>query len=114
MPLRLTAIKGPGSSDMARSTVAQVYAQIISDLNFAEANLPATNASAELNTTRAHKNTAIALKTRVFLSMGDYPNVITEATKLVPQATAPFSATSGVLHALQPNIATVFSTYNTT
>jgi starch-binding outer membrane protein, SusD/RagB family len=114
LPLRLTAIKGPGSSDLARSTVAQVYAQIITDLNFAEANLPLTNASAELNTTRAHKNTAIALKTRVFLSMGDYPNVITEATKLVPQATAPFSATTGVLHALQANIATVFSTYNTT
>jgi hypothetical protein len=114
LPLRITAIKGPGSSDLARSTVAQVYAQIISDLNFAEANLPLTNASAELNTTRAHRNTAIALKTRVYLSMGDYANVITEGTKLAPQATAPFSATSGVLHALQPNIATVFTTYNTT
>ncbi len=114
LPLRLTAIKGPGSSDLARSTVAQVYAQIITDLNFAEANLPSTNASAELNTTRAHKNTAIALKTRVFLSMGDYANVITEGTKLAPQATAPFSATTGVLHVLQPNIATVFTTYNTT
>ena len=46
--------------------------------------------------------------------MGDYPNVITEATKLVPQATAPFSATSGVLHSLQSNITAVFTAYNTT
>ncbi|MBL7702292.1 MAG: RagB/SusD family nutrient uptake outer membrane protein [Ferruginibacter sp.] len=117
LPLRLTAIKGPGSSDLARSTVAQVYAQIITDLNFAETNLPLTNASAELNTTRAHRNTAIALKTRVYLSMQDYNNVIVEGTKLAPQTVAPFSANAaptGVIHALQPNIATVFSTYNTT
>lgn len=115
LPLRLTGIKGPGYSDMARSTVAQVYAQIIDDLNFAENNLPLNNGGAELNTTRAHKNTAIALKTRVFLSMGDYANVITEGSKLAPQTTAPFSATTGVAHALQPNIATIFTTtYNTT
>jgi len=116
LPLRLTAIKGPGSSDLARSTVAQVYAQILTDLNFAEANLPASyvaTAAAE-NTTRAHKNSAIALKTRVYLSMQDYANVITEGTKLAPQATAPFSATNGgVAHALQANIATVFTNYST-
>lgn len=116
LPLRLTGIKGPGFSDMARSTVAQVYAQILDDLNFAENNLPLNNGAAELNTTRAHKNTAIALKTRVYLSMGDYANVIVEGTKLAPQSTAPFSATNGgVVHALQPNIATIFTTtYNTT
>ena len=115
LPLRLTAIKGPGSSDLARSTVAQVYAQIISDLNFAETNLPLTNASAELNTTRAHRNTAIALKTRVYLSMQDYPNVIVEANKIVTAGTTPpFTAATGVAHALQPNIATVYSTFNTT
>lgn len=115
LPLRLTGIKGSGSSDLARSTVAQVYTQILSDLNFAETNLPLINATAELSTTRAHRNTAIALKTRVYLSMQNYASVITEANKIVAQAVAPFSATSGVLHALQPNITTIFlSTYNTT
>lgn len=120
LPLRLTGIKGSGSSDLARSTVAQVYAQILSDLNFAEQNLPLTNATAELNTTRAHRNTAIAFKTRVYLTMQDYNNVIAEANKIV-SAAAPFTATNpvtpvtpGVNHALQPNIATVFSTFNTT
>lgn len=114
LPLRLTGIKGSGSSDLARSTVAEVYTQILSDLNFAETNLPLTNASAELNTTRAHRNTAIALKTRVYLSMQNYASVIAEANKIV-SAAAPFTAATGVAHALQPNITTIFlTTYNTT
>jgi hypothetical protein len=116
LPLRLTGIKGSGSSDLARSTVGAVYTQIIADLDFAEANLPAdyTGATqATLRVTRAHKNTAIALKTRVYLSMADYNKVITEANKLVP-AVAPFQSATGVPHALQASIANVFSTYTTT
>jgi hypothetical protein len=123
LPLRLTAIKGPGYSDLARSTVAQVYAQILDDLNFAEANLPlnyGTTNGSELNTTRAHRNTAIAFKTRVYLSMQNYAAVITEANKIV-SAAAPFTATNpvttvtmGVNHAMQPIITTIFTTtYNT-
>ncbi len=114
LPLRLTGISTPGFSDLARSTVADVYKQVLVDLDSAEAKLPATYASAELNTTRAHRNTAIALKTRVYLTMQNYGAVITEGLKLAPQLTAPFSAPSGVAHALQPNITTVFTTYNTT
>jgi len=114
VPLRLTGIKESGFSALARSTVAEVYTQIISDLDFAEANLPLTYTSAALNTTRAHRNTAIALKTRVFLSMQDYTRVIAEANKIVAQNTAPFSATSGVAHALQANIVNVFRTPYTT
>ncbi len=114
LPLRLVGIKGSGSSALARSSVLDVYTQILRDLDFAETNLPVTNTTAELNTTRAHRNTAIALKTRVYLSMGIYPSVITEANKIV-SLVAPFTATSGVLHALQPSITTIFlSTYNTT
>ena len=115
LPLRLIGIKASGSSDMARSTVAEVYTQIISDLDFAEANLPSTYSTAALNTTRGHKNTAIAFKTRVYLGMQDYTRVIAEANKIVGQSTAPFSATTGVPHALQANIANVFlSPYTTT
>jgi starch-binding outer membrane protein, SusD/RagB family len=114
LPLRLTGIKGSGSSDLARSSVSAIYTQIISDLNFAETNLPLNYTTSELNTTRAHRNTAIALKTRVYLTMQNYPAVILEANKLVAQNTAPFSATSGVLHALQANVANVFAApYNT-
>ncbi len=115
LPLRLKGINTPGFSDLVRSSVAEVYAQIIADLDFAEANLPldygATQAT--LRTTRAHRNTAIALKTRVYLSIGDYAKVITEANKIV-SAAAPFTAATGVPHALQSNIANVFSSYTTT
>jgi hypothetical protein len=114
LPLRLVGIKEAGSSPMARNTVAEVYTQIIADLDFAEANLPLNYTTAALNTTRAHRNTAIALKTRVYLAMQDYAKVITEANKIVAQNTAPFSATSGVAHALQANIVNVFRTPYTT
>lgn len=96
-----------GNNNKARSTVAQTYTQVIDDLNFAEQNLPATYSSASLNLTRAHKNAAIALKTRVYLSMRRYQDVITEANKIV-SATAPFKSTSGVQHQLAANVADVF------
>ncbi len=113
VPLRLRAETGPGNNNLARSTVAEVYAQILQDLDFAEQNLLAMHANALQNTTRAHKNTAIAFKTRVLLNMQRYADVITEANKLVP-ATAPFKAASGVAHELQANVKAVFSTPYTT
>jgi starch-binding outer membrane protein, SusD/RagB family len=121
LPLRLTGISTSGSSDLARSSVADIYKQILVDLDSAEAKLPLTYgaAAAELNTTRAHRNTAIALKTRVYLTMQDYNKVIIEGNKLAPQTVAPFIAsgatvTNGVPNTMQANIATVFTTYNTT
>lgn len=112
VPLRLNGIKGTGQSDLARSTVADVYAQVLKDLNEAEAGLPASYSVAGENTTRAHKNTAIALKTRVYLSMQRYADVVTEANKIV-SATAPFNAPTGVNHRLQADIATVFTNFTT-
>jgi starch-binding outer membrane protein, SusD/RagB family len=109
LPLRLTGLKGPGLSDLARSTVAEVYTQIIADLDFAETNLPLTHTAAANRVIRAHRNTAIALKTRVYLSMRDYAKVISEANKIIPAA-APFNATSGVAHSLQADITNVFKT----
>jgi hypothetical protein len=113
LPLRLKGNKSSGNNDLARSTVAEVYNQILQDLDFAEQNLPANYADALTNTTRAHRNTAIALKVRVNLSMQRYAQVITEANKIVSTA-APFSAATGVAHALQSSIRTVFTTYTTT
>src|SRR5690606_41678272 len=106
-PLRLTGNTGPKNYDLARSTVAETYAQILDDLDYAEQNLPESYSSAFNNTTRAHKNTAIALKTRVYLSMSDYVNVITEANKLVPQA-APFVTSTGVSNQLEANFSDIF------
>lgn len=111
--LYTTAQTGKGESKKERATVAEVYTQILEDLNFAENNLAATNGSTLLNVTRAHKNAAIALKTRVYLHMGRYADVITEANKIVP-ATAPFKASSGVPHELAANVTSVFGSGGTT
>jgi len=120
VPLRLTPNTSPGNYDLARASVAQVYDQIIADLNFAETAVPVgayatvgTVPGATITTTRAHRNTVLALKTRVFLTMQRYNDVITEANKMV-SAAAPFNASSGVANALQPDLKTVFTNYTTT
>jgi len=107
LPLRLQPEFNSDNNSLSRSTVAQVYTQILQDLNDAEAELPETYSSRELATTRAHKNTAIALKTRVYLVMGRYADVITEGNKIVSQE-APFKTTSGVAYNLEDNVADVF------
>jgi hypothetical protein len=112
--LKLTPETSSGANDQVRNTTAQVYAQIIKDLNEAEADLPLTYGNATSNTTRAHRNTAIALKTRVYLNMGQWANVITEGNKLVPTSTTAlpltqWASTSGVVHGLNASVAAVFA-----
>lgn len=72
LPLRLTAITGVGYNDLVRSTVEEVYNQILLDLNEAEDDLPIAYTTPLLNISRAHKSTAIALKTRVYLNQANY------------------------------------------
>lgn len=110
VPLRLQPETSSGNNDLARASVAEVYARIIKDLDSAELLLPLNrggNTGSANNTTRAHRNTAIALKTRVYLNMRNYASVITEGNKIVSQS-APFVAPSGVPHRLEPDIKTVF------
>ncbi|UKT62376.1 RagB/SusD family nutrient uptake outer membrane protein [Pedobacter mucosus] len=114
LPLRLTGNSVAGNYDLARSSVSIIYTQILKDLNESETDLPITyGTTAVTNVTRAHRNTAIAFKTRVYLTMQKYSDVITEANKIVSTA-APFTATSGVALALQSDIANVFRTPYTT
>lgn len=110
VPLRINPETRHGNNDLARSTVAQVYDQILADLNAAEQDLANTNVASGLNNVvRAHKNSAIALKVRVLMSMQRYGDALAEANKIVPAA-APFVAPSGVAHALQANVKSVFTT----
>ncbi|MEI7831202.1 MAG: RagB/SusD family nutrient uptake outer membrane protein [Prolixibacteraceae bacterium] len=65
-----------------RSTVAEIYAKILADLDYAEANLPAKSALAgNAKITRASKGAAVAEKTRVYLHMWNMDKVIEEGTK---------------------------------
>lgn len=113
LPLRLKAETTTANNDLARSSVQEVYNQILTDLNDAENSLPNNHATSVLNVSRAHKNTAIALKTRIYLSMGKYSDVVTQASKIVSNS-APFQASSGVLHKLEANVLTPFTNYTTT
>jgi starch-binding outer membrane protein, SusD/RagB family len=109
VPIRLKGITSEGNNDIARSTVEEVYFQILKDLDDAEKDLPENYTTALLNSSRAHKSTAIALKTRVYLNMNNYAKVIEEASKIVSN-TIPFQYTSGsVTHKLEATIATVFA-----
>jgi hypothetical protein len=109
VPLRLTANRSPEGSNFARSTQAQVFAQILEDLNFAENNLPANYAAPvnDSNVVRAHKNAAIALKMRVYMHMNRWQDVIAEGNKLVSNA-SPFQSPSNITHRLNSNVLTVF------
>jgi starch-binding outer membrane protein, SusD/RagB family len=107
IPLRLTAATSSGGEALARATQAQVFSQILADLTFAENNLPLRYVSGDSNVVRAHRNAAIAFKTRVYLHMGNYAAVILEANKIV-NAAPPFAASSGVLHNLNANFTNVF------
>ncbi|MCZ2100300.1 MAG: RagB/SusD family nutrient uptake outer membrane protein [Chitinophagales bacterium] len=59
-----------------RGTVGEVYSKVLADLNDAE------NLISNTSLTKASKNAAIAFKTRVYLHMRDWPNVIKEGLKL--------------------------------
>lgn len=113
LPLRLQGETTTQNNNLARSSVSEVYTQILADLNEAETKLPDKYSSSSLNVTRAHKNSAIALKTRIYLSMGKYSDVVNEASKIV-SSSAPFQANSGVIHKLESNVGTPFTNYTTT
>jgi hypothetical protein len=73
----------------SRNTVAQCYAKILEDLNFAEENLPyKSGRTGTYKIVRATKGAAIAMKTRVYQHMWDWSNVITEGQKLVALSAA--------------------------
>jgi starch-binding outer membrane protein, SusD/RagB family len=99
IPYRDFAISSVAAIEQVRSTgrpkISEVYTKILADLDFAEANLPATRASG-VRTYRATKAAAIALKLRVKLHMGDWAGVITEGNKLVPGTINPLSWASVV------------------
>lgn len=108
LPLRLSPITSSGNNDLARSTIEEIYVQILKDLDEAESDLPIEYSSPLLNVSRAKKCTAIALKTRVYLVQANYQKVIAESQKIVSPS-APFQYSQGTLtHKLESNFATIF------
>ncbi len=96
VPYRTTAINTTGALDAAlaqgRNTVAECYAKILEDLNFAETSLPDTRTGSR-KITRATSGAATALKTRIYLHMGNWDNVIAEGQKLIAKNAYSLTAT---------------------
>ena len=113
LPLRLLAEKTGDHNDLARSTVADTYVQILKDLNDAEPLAVTSYTTPLLNTTRVHKNTIVAYKTRVYMHMNNWPAVKTEAAKMVPAA-GPYVAPSGYDNQLSATFAALWNTPYTT
>jgi len=108
LPLRLSPVTTSGHNDLARSSVEMVYTQILKDLDEAEADLPVSYATPLLNTSRAKRCTAIALKTRVLLTQNNFGRVIEESKKIVSE-TLPFQYVEGtVTQKLEPGFANIF------
>ena len=79
---------------LIRNSVADVYDTIISDLTFAEANLPASNG------VRATSGAAKALLGKVYLTKGDFPSAATKLNEVIGD------------YELLPNFADVFDVDN--
>lgn len=78
VPLVLTPTRGiTDENKVARSSVAEVYAQAIKDLSEAEAKLPATNGF------YATKYAAAAMLARVYLQKADYTNAAAAANRVI-------------------------------
>jgi hypothetical protein len=94
VPWRDSAISSSAALDAIytkpRMRTDSVYANILADLDFAEANLPATN-----QVYRATKAAAIALKMRIKLHMGDWAGVMTEGSKIISGTAPAFSSPIG-------------------
>ncbi|MDR2495959.1 MAG: RagB/SusD family nutrient uptake outer membrane protein [Tannerellaceae bacterium] len=114
LPLYLTAHNTPAEIEEAltigRSSVQDTYAQILKDLDEAEALFKTNDRHSVNGITRASKGAVIALKTRVYLHKRDWAKVKTEAAKLASQQAAPFTSTVGGF-ALTDSPATPFTSY---
>jgi len=116
VPYRTTAINTAASKEaaqqQARNTVAECYNLLLADLDFAEANLPATR-TGTLKISRATKGAAIALKTRVLLHKGDWAAVITESADLIPNGGYSLTAApEGPFASFTANSESIFSIEN--
>jgi hypothetical protein len=78
VPIKTEPTVGTADLDIPRSDPADVYQQIIDDLTFAEAHLPASGVKV-----RASKYAASALLARAYLYKGDYALAVTKATDVI-------------------------------
>ena len=79
VPISLTDVKAEETAAVKgkRSTVEQVYIQVLADLTTAISKLPEDNGA------RADKYTALAFRSRVYLAMGKYAEALSDANTII-------------------------------
>jgi starch-binding outer membrane protein, SusD/RagB family len=77
IPIRVEPTRGAANARLRPATVAQVYTQIVNDLNFAITNLP------EDNPNKISRSTARAFLARVLLQREDYAGAFSAADAVV-------------------------------
>ncbi|RZK38761.1 MAG: RagB/SusD family nutrient uptake outer membrane protein, partial [Hymenobacter sp.] len=95
VPINLTAVTTTEQADvtLARSTVQQVYTQVIADLQAAIQGLPAQNV------TRASKYSAEAILARVYLQQGNYTAARAMANDVITNSGAGLQGSVGAVFA---------------
>lgn len=94
VPLQLTAYDGYTDGDVIpRSTVGEVYTQILKDLNEGYEFLPDDYGNNTDNRSRATKGTAEALLSRIYLGLHDYQNAADYAQKVIERSGMYYLAT---------------------
>ena len=89
------------TANLSRSSVQEVYKQIVSDLKDAEAGLAADYSVGRGKRVRVNKYAAIALMARVHLFLGEYELAAARASDVINHTT---------LYNLEPNVDDVFRT----
>jgi hypothetical protein len=98
-PIILSVSNG-GNLYPGRNTSAEVYTQMILDLNFADSALDATPFNGQLG--RATKGAAEAMLAKTYAQMGDYANCLTYCNKVINSGT----------YTLLPNFANLWGAAN--
>lgn len=101
VPLVLTTDVNKNTA-LPRAPVADVYAQIIADLKFAQSTLPADYSPSGGARTRANKWVATAMLARVDLFLSNWADAETEATAVINN-TATFSLNTDLTKVFTPN-----------
>lgn len=84
------------ATPLGRSTVAESYASIIADLEFAFANLPASNGA------YANRYAAAAMLSQVLFQKNDYNGAVTYANEVINSGLYSLEPTLDVFHAMTP------------
>ncbi|ADQ78631.1 RagB/SusD domain protein [Paludibacter propionicigenes WB4] len=104
IPVKTTATVGTKNLDVPRNTTTEVFTQIITDLKYAEAHLPASASTK----TRASKYAATALLARVYLYQKNYALAYEKANDVITKGGYTFLPSFAQVFATEGSPETIF------